>query len=74
VSEPVLVALIGLLGVVLVALIGLLTAVLVQAKATHKLINSRMTEMLELTRVAYRAEGVAAGEQAQRDRTAEPQA
>ena len=35
---------------------------------THELINSRMTEMLELTRLAARADGVAAGEQAQRDR------
>ena len=72
-SDQVVVALIGMVGVVMVALIGLLGAVLAQTKATHKLINSRMTELLELTRTASRAEGVAAGEQSQRDRAAESQ-
>jgi hypothetical protein len=44
------------------------------ARQTHTLINSRMDEMLKLTRSESRAEGVAAGEQAQRDRAnSEPQ-
>jgi len=66
--------------VVLVAIIvsvsGIVTATisafaLIQTKATHNLINSRMTELLRVAAAAAHAEGVAAGEQSQRDRTAE---
>lgn len=38
-----------------------------------KQVDGRLTELLNATRQSARAEGVAAGEQAQRDRAAEPQ-
>jgi hypothetical protein len=41
----------------LTALTGAVTALIVQARQTHALVNSRMTELLELTRSASRAEG-----------------
>lgn len=71
-------------GLIIVALIGMVGSVAsagfaawavvragqarTQATTTHDLVNSRMTELLEVTRAASRAEGQAAGEQAQRDR------
>jgi len=68
-SDAVAVALIGMMGAILVALIANWR----QGKSTHELINSRMTELLLLAAKAARAEGVAAGEQSQRDRAAESQ-
>lgn len=41
----------------LATLIAAMTALLVQARATHALVNSRMTELLELTQKSARAEG-----------------
>jgi len=41
----------------LTALIVAVTAALVQLRQTHELVNSRMTELLEVTRGAARAEG-----------------
>lgn len=41
-----------------------------QSKVTHTQINSRMDELLTQARSLARAEGVAAGEQSQRDRAA----
>lgn len=70
-SDLVIVALISAVGSVCAAVIA--AAALVQSRTTHHLINSRMDEMLALTRTASLAEGVARGEQAQRDRAAEPQ-
>lgn len=40
------------------ALIAAITAMLVQLRRTHDLVNSKMTELLELTRRSARAEGV----------------
>ena len=39
-----------------------------QIQKTHRLINSRMDELLEAARALARAEGVAQGEQAERER------
>lgn len=41
-----------------------------QSRANHYLINSRMTELLQAATGQARAEGVATGEQSQRDRAA----
>ncbi len=38
------------------------------AEATHLLVNSKMAELLDATRGQAHAEGVTAGEQAERDR------
>lgn len=43
----------------LTALIGALVALLVQVRATHDLVNNRMTELLTLTRDSAHAAGVA---------------
>jgi len=45
------------------ALIAAVGAVYVQVRQTHKLINSRMTELLELTKSSAHAEGVIEGQQ-----------
>jgi hypothetical protein len=71
VSDAVVVSLIGAVGAIIAALIA--GFALVQTRATHQLINSRMTELLDLTKTAARAEGKAEGEQAQRDRPADSQ-
>jgi hypothetical protein len=39
-----------------------------QIQKTHQLINSRMDELLDAARALARAEGVAQGEQAERER------
>ena len=57
----------------IVALSGIVTATisafaLIQTKQTHMLINSRMDELLRTATTLARAQGVAAGEQSQRDR------
>jgi hypothetical protein len=41
---------------------------LIQGKQTHKLINSRMDELLKAAKDLARAEGIASGEEAQRNR------
>ena len=70
-SDTVLVALIvGMFGLI-TAVIGLFGIYI--ARSTHTLINSRMDEMLKLTRSEARSEGVAAGDQAQRDRNSASQ-
>ena len=43
-----------------------------QTEQTHILFNSRMDELLAQARLLARAQGVAEGEQNQRDRTATP--
>jgi hypothetical protein len=63
-SDAVLIAVIVTIGSVVTATIS--GFALYQATQTHKLINSRMDELLALTRSEARAEGVAAG-QAQRE-------
>jgi hypothetical protein len=42
-------------------------------QAIHIDINSRLTQLLDATAAAARAEGVTVGEQSQRDRSSEPQ-
>lgn len=76
-SDPVLVALISAVASLATAIISALVLVQArsngdQAKATHDLVNSRMTELLDASTGQARAEGVATGEQAQRDRSSEP--
>lgn len=44
-----------IVGLIVVALIGLWTAQI--SNTTHALVNSRMTELLELTRTASEAKG-----------------
>ncbi len=63
----VLIALIAAIGSVTTAVISVFA--LRMARATHVLVNSRTTELLEATAGQARAEGMAAGEQAARDRT-----
>ncbi len=48
---------IGSIATALVLVIAAVGRVLVQVQATHNLVNSRMTELLELTRTSARAEG-----------------
>lgn len=67
-SDAVLIAAIVALSTVVTASIS--GYALIQSKQTHMLINSRMDELLAAARAASRAEGVAAGEQSQRDRAA----
>ena len=43
------------------ALVVAVTACLVQITRTHELVNSRMTELLELTRSSAKAQGVLEG-------------
>lgn len=67
-TDAALVALIvGVFGVLTSAISGV---ALVQSQRTHKLINSRMDELLAAARKLARAEGQAEGEQRQRDRQA----
>jgi hypothetical protein len=71
------VSLCSLLGVLFTATVSAL--VLFKTRQTHELVNSRMSEFITSLRDKAdaqigeaRATGVAAGEQAQRDRTSEP--
>ncbi len=68
----------AVLVAVIVAISGVVTAsisafALIQTRQTHALINSRMDELLRQARLLARAEGVAQGEQSQRDRAADAQ-
>ena len=94
-SDTVLVAFIGAIGLVVVALLGLMTQVVLKrfaeakeaAEATTAVlvevgdkvfrigeqVDGRLSELLKEARALARAEGVAAGEQSQRDRAAESQ-
>jgi hypothetical protein len=65
-SDAIIVAFVVTLGTIITSSIGALA--LVQSTRTHKLINSRMDELLDAAREVARAEGLAAGEQAERDR------
>lgn len=74
-SDAVLVAFVVTTGTIVNALIG--AFILRQSQrngsqvaATHDLINSRMTELLKAATENAHAQGVAAGEQSQRDRAA----
>ena len=70
-SDAVLISLIVAGSAIITSSIGVIG--IRAANRTHDLINSRMTELLDLTRAQARAEGYGAGEQAQRDRAADPQ-
>lgn len=62
-----------IIGAVAAGLAITLTAIgalYVQIAKTHRLVNSRMSELLELTRTASRAEGQLAGPDADRSRAA----
>lgn len=65
-SDAVAIALIVAIGSIVTSIIGVVGIVL--AQRTHHLINSRMDELLAAARALARAEGVAVGEQSQRDR------
>lgn len=67
-SDVVLVAIIAALGSITSALVG--SATFYISRNTHKLINSRMDELLQSARALARSEGQAEGEQLQRDRDA----
>lgn len=67
------------LSAVLIALIAIIPAVIAAVYArnasktstsTHELVNSRMSQLLELSESTSRLEGVREGEQQQRDRQA----
>ncbi len=64
--EIVLVAIIAAIASIASSLIAAFA--LIQSQKTHKLINSRMDELLEVARKLARAEGIAEGEQLQRVR------
>lgn len=57
---------VALLGA-LTALVAALGAILVQLRQTHQLVNSRLTQLLELTERSSSAEGVLQGQQTQAD-------
>lgn len=65
-SDTVIVAVIAAIGSCLAAVIS--AAALLKTRQTHLLINSRMDQLLALAASLARAEGVAQGEQAQRER------
>jgi hypothetical protein len=72
-EASVIVALIGLLGTMFSATISAIVLyqtnrIKAQGEATHILVNSKMTELLDVTKRSSSAEGYTAGEQAQRDR------
>jgi len=95
VSDAVLIAVIGAVGLIFVALLGLLTQIILkrfseakeaaeQTTATlvevgdkvfriGEQVDGRLSELLREARALARAEGIAAGEQAQRDRSSEAQ-
>jgi hypothetical protein len=84
VSDAVLIALIGAVASVItgiVSVIVLLSVATITSRLnetrltvakTHELVNSKMTELIAASAGQAHAEGVIAGEQAQRDRAAEP--
>lgn len=69
-SDPVLIALIAAIASMVSAVVS--SVAVVRIRQTHDLVNSRMTELLEVARGRSRAEGVIAGEQAERDRRSPP--
>jgi len=70
-SEAIIVAAITAATTIVTAVIAVIGALLARKlDSVHLLINSRMDELLRLAASAARAEGVAAGEQSQRDRSA----
>jgi hypothetical protein len=69
-SDVVLVALIAAVSSMVAALISAFA--LIQTRQTHTLINSRMDQLLKMAATLARAEGVAQGEQSQRDRQSAP--
>jgi hypothetical protein len=85
VSDAVLIALIGAVGSIFTGVISVVVLIATRAildrahetrtavDATHDLVNGKMTELTKALIGQSHAEGVTAGEQAQRDRTAEPQ-
>ena len=56
---------IAIMGAV-TALVGVLGGILVQLRQTHTLINSRMTQLLDVSKTASHAEGVLDERQAQK--------
>lgn len=52
-SDPVILALIAAVSAAITS-----TLALIKVNSTHKIVNSRMTELLELTRKSAKAEGV----------------
>ena len=94
-SDAVLIAAIGAVGLIFVALLGLLTQIILKRFAEAKeaaeqttatlvevgdkvfrigeQVDGRLSELLREARALARAEGIAAGEQAQRDRSSEAQ-
>lgn len=60
ISDSIWIALISIIPATVLSLPGILAVI--QSRKTHQLVNSRMSELLELTRKASRAEGVKEGE------------
>ena len=77
ITDAVLIALIATVPAIIAAVASALALrqTVINSRKTegiHNLINSRMSELLDSARTTAHAEGVAAGEQAQRDRQAAP--
>lgn len=66
-SDPVIIAAIAAVSSAVASLFAYL-----KANSTHKLVNSRMTELLALAQKASRAEGVIEGTDAEKARTNVP--
>jgi hypothetical protein len=72
VSDPVLLAIIALVGTTITSIITAIITYLTYQKttSTHNLVNSQSAALLAVTTSSATAEGKLAGEQSQRDRTA----
>lgn len=71
-DTDIIVALVAAVGSIVAASLSALAVVLAsqskaQSRETHLLINSRMTELLELTRSSARAQGVKEGRESRDD-------
>jgi len=56
----------GIIGTIVVPVLALLVKVWFEVRSIHHLVNSRMTELLELTRASSRAAGKLEGTDASR--------
>ncbi len=76
-SSNEIVAVIAVIGVSITAISSIIAALITAstrrvAKDIHILVNSRMTELLESTKELALAQGIARGEQSERDRASVP--
>lgn len=69
-SETVVIAIVTGIVTIVVAIVGGIFALLRQGRETRVAIDGRLTELLDAARDLARSEGIAQGEQDERDRNA----